>query len=219
SQYIAHLRTRFHRDESLSLGFYMDPREAKARGTTPRSYFYRDAASPIDVESTLYHEASHQLLFETAGPARYDQNTGNYWVWEGLGTYFETLVPQADGSILIGGAIGPRVQEARRRIVENNDPVPIADLVALNQDRFINDENGHAVYFYYAESMALTLFLMHHDQGRYRDRFLDYVSDAYRGRLRRNSSAPTLEDRLGVPYRELDAQLRTYLKSTEGPSG
>lgn len=218
SQYIAYLRSKFHRDESLSLGFYMDPREARSRGTTPGSYFYRDANSPIDVESTLYHEASHQLLFETAGPAGYDRNQGNYWVWEGLGTYFETLAPQTDGSILIGGLVGPRIREARRRIVQDNDAVPIADLTALNQDRFLNDDNGHAVYFYYAESMALTLFLMHHDQGRYRDRFLDYVRDAYRGRLRRNSPAPSLEDRLGVSYHELDAQLRAYLKSAKEPS-
>ena len=42
--------------------------------------------------ATLYHEASHQILFEIGRQGRaYDKNRANYWVLEGLGTYFETV--------------------------------------------------------------------------------------------------------------------------------
>ena len=37
--------------------------------------------------------------------------------------------------------------------------------------------------------MALTVFLMQWHQGTYRDAFLDYVRDAYRGRIKRGTGA------------------------------
>ena len=65
--------------------------------------------------ATLYHEVSHQLLFESAGRrTTIERNVGNYWVFEGLGTYFETLTAEPDGSLRIGGLVGPRIDEARR---------------------------------------------------------------------------------------------------------
>ncbi len=212
SQYVAFFRDQLHQDESLSLGFYMPPREARARKIPARSYFYRDNQSPIDAEATLYHEASHQLLFESAGTARYDQNPADFWVWEGLGTYFETLVPQPDGSIQIGGLVGRRIDEAFRRIVENGNYVPISDLVALNRDRYLNGDHGNAVYLHYPESMALVIFLMHHDSGKYRERFLDYVRDAYEGRI---GGGRSLESHLAVPYRTLDAEFLAFLKAAD----
>ena len=40
------------------------------------SYFFNDVGGQLDVTSTLYHEASHQLLFESAGPDDYARNVG-----------------------------------------------------------------------------------------------------------------------------------------------
>jgi hypothetical protein len=48
-----------------------------------------------------------------------------------------------------------------------------------------------------------------HD-GTYRDAFLDYVRDAFRGRIK--GSARKLDDRLGQPYSTLDVQLLSFLK-------
>jgi len=47
--------------------------------------------------------------------------------------------------------------------------------------------------------------------GAYREAFLDYVRDAYRGRFRRGAGR-SLEDRLGQPYATLEAQLLSFLK-------
>ena len=58
--------------------------------------------------------------------------------------------------------------------------------------------------------MALTVFLMQARRRAYRDAFLDYVRDAYRGRIKRGTGR-SLEDRLGQPLRELEAQFREFL--------
>ena len=81
------------------------------------AYFFRDPDGQLPVTATLYHEVSHQLLFETAGPNAYTRNVGNYWVFEGLGTYFETVLPQPDGSLEVGGLAGPRIEAAIRALV------------------------------------------------------------------------------------------------------
>ena len=64
--------------------------------------------------------------------------------------------------------------------------------------------------------MALTVFLMQWHEGTYRDAFLDYVQDAYRGRIK-HGAGRSLQDRLGQPYATLDAQLLAFLKNGAGP--
>src|SRR5262249_11143240 len=93
-------------DLSQSLGYYDPPKPG--RGGRAPAYFFRDPDGQLPVTATLYHEVSHQLLFETAGPNAYTKNAGNYWVFEGLGTYFETVQPQPDGSLEVGGLVGRR---------------------------------------------------------------------------------------------------------------
>ena len=111
-----------------TLGTYLPARKGQPQ-TAGRSYFFRDDNGQLDNLSTLFHEVSHQLLFEGLTPAtRQEQNVGNYWVWEGLGTYFETFTPQEDGSYQLGGLIGPRIAKAREDILIDGLFVPIRRL-------------------------------------------------------------------------------------------
>lgn len=212
TEYITNLRDRFGLNEDVSLGFYL-PRKVAARANTgPRSFFYKDEANPIAAHATLYHEASHQILFETAGRTAYDRNRTNYWIWEGLGTYFETTEPQEDGSILVGGLVGPRIEQARIRILERGEYVPLETFTAMGESKFREDAD-EAVYRNYAQAMALTVFLLHGEGEKYRERFLALVADAYRGKVKANS----LEERLGVSFVKLDAEFRAFLEA--GPEG
>jgi hypothetical protein len=161
------------------------------------------------VTATLYHEVSHQLLFETAGPNAYTRNVGNYWVFEGLGTYFETISPQSDGSLAVGGLTGPRIEAAIRALVVNGQLIPLAEFVALDQNAFNSKSD---IYLHYQQAMALTVFLMQWHDGTYRDAFLDYVRDAYRGRIK-HGAGRSLQSRLGQPYATLDSQFLDFLKS------
>jgi Protein of unknown function (DUF1570) len=162
------------------------------------------------VTSTLFHEVSHQLLFESTGvgTGEYKKNVGNFWVFEGLGTYFETVASQADGSLRVGGFVSPRIEVARVRILTNGEFVPIEQLVRLGQNGFTDPDSIH---LHYAEAMAVCVFLIDGQGGRYRDDFLDYVRDALRGRLRTDASQ-ALTDRLGVAYKTLDAEFLVDLK-------
>ena len=204
--YVDFFRTQFRQDESVSLGYYLPPDDARRMRTKPRSFFYRDEANPIEAHATLYHESSHQLLFETARSS-IDRNRSNYWIWEGLGTYFETVETQPDGSLLVGGKVGPRMEQARR-IATEGKLLPLAEFVLMPKDEF-GSLAGFAVYRNYAQAMALTVFLLNAEGGLYREGYLDFVADAYRGRVKPNG----LSDRLGVPIEALNDQFQAFLKA------
>jgi hypothetical protein len=194
-------------DLEESLGYYDPPKPGRRRA---RAYFFRDPDGQLPVEANLYHEVSHQLLFETAGPNAYTKNVGNYWVFEGLGTYFETVTPQDDGSLEVGGLVGRRIEEALKSLVDQKREIPLAQFVALDQQEF--KKKDPRIFLYYQQGIALAVFLMQWRDGSYRDAFLDYVRDAYRGRLKRNTGR-SLQDRLGQPYETLDRQFLTFLEN------
>ncbi|MDR3634157.1 MAG: DUF1570 domain-containing protein [Isosphaeraceae bacterium] len=175
------------------------------------AYFFRDGGGQLPVTATLYHEVSHQLLFESGlgDPEAYLRNDGNYWVFEGLGTYFETLVRTPKGALEVGGLVGRRIEAARAHLLEAQEYIPLDEFVSYSQDRF-NAEKS--VFLHYQEAHALALFFMQAKGRQYREGFLEYVSDAYKGKVRRLAGR-TLESHLGVPYKTLDAELLTYLKA------
>jgi hypothetical protein len=205
-EFVDYLSPREGADIKDSLGFYHPPKSG--RGRVP-AYFYRDPGGQIPVTSTLCHEVSHQLLFETAGPNAYTKNVGNYWVFEGLGTYFETVLPQPDGSLEVGGLAGPRIEAALRSLVDQGLSIPLAEFIELDETAFMRLPD---VYTNYQQAMALTVFLMQSRQGTYRNAFLDYVRDAYRGRIKRGAGR-ALQDRLGEQYSTLDSQFSAFLKT------
>jgi hypothetical protein len=197
-----------------SLGLYIPPKPG--RGRRAPAFFFRDPGGPIEATATLYHEVSHQLLFEMAGPDAFLRNAGNYWVFEGLGTYFETVVPGPDGSLEVGGLVGPRIEQARFRLVRGREFIPIERFVAMGQAEF-KGGGKEAMILRWQEAQALAIFLMQARGRAYREGFLDYVKDAYRGRIK-GDVGQTLAARLGVPYGTLDAQFLDFLKGAEaGP--
>jgi Protein of unknown function (DUF1570) len=205
-EFVEKLGPRLGPEAALNLGFYDPPKSGHAR--VP-AYFYRDPNGQIPETATLYHEVSHQLLFETAGPNSYTKNFGNFWVFEGLGTYFETVTPQPDGSLEVGGLVGPRIAEAYQSLVVRGGSIPLAEFVAFDELKF---RDKFQIYQNYQQAMALTLFLMQWNHGAYREDFLDYVRDAYHGRIKRSTGRSALRNRLHQPYATLDAQFLTFLK-------
>jgi uncharacterized protein DUF1570 len=192
-----------------SLGIYLPPTSPKSR--RGHAYFFWDKGGDLPVIATLFHEVSHQLLFES-GIARadaYKANGGNYWVFEGLGTYFETLQIQEDGSVRIGGLVGRRNEEAKKRLVVENALVPLKTFVQYDARAFNLDR---MIFRHYQEASALTSLLMDGQGGKYRDGFLTYVRDACKGTLRRGSGH-TLEERLETDYDTLQVELLAYLQS------
>jgi hypothetical protein len=214
AEYLGYLRTRTRANLEGTLGYYDPPPPGKRRAP---AYFFRDVGGQLDVTSTLFHEVSHQLLFESSGvgTGEYRKNVGNFWVFEGLGAYFETVESQPDGSLRVGGFVGPRIEVARIRLLGNGEFVPIEQLVRLGQVGFTD---AASIHLHYAEAMALCVFLIDGHGTRYREDFLDYVRDALRGRLR-TDAARALSERLGVAYATLDGEFLTDLKAREPKPG
>ncbi len=195
-----------------SLGLYIPPRGKQKHRP---AYFFRDTKEQLPVTATLYHEVSHQLLFESGlgDPEGYKKNVGNYWVFEGLGTYFETLEHAPDGALEVGGLVGKRIEYARARLAGNQEYIPLEEFVSYSQERFNTDK---VVFLHYQEANALAVFFMQANDRKYREGFLDYVSDAFKGRVGR-ASGRSLESRLGLPYKDLDAEFLAYLKGGAAP--
>jgi hypothetical protein len=211
-EYLETLRTRGETDLEETLGIYIPPDPKKPGLRRAPAYFFRDKGGALDVTATLFHEVSHQLLLESASvpPNAFRKNIGNFWVFEGLGTYFETVTVEPDNSLLVGGYVGPRIRDAQKRTLENGEAVPIERLVRLNQNGFIDPE-PRTSRLHYAQAMALTVYLLEGAGGKYREGFFDYVRDALRGRLR-NDGNHQLDDRLGISYKQLDAELLADLR-------
>ena len=173
------------------------------------SFFYRDPGGQLAATETLFHEVSHQLLFEmTAG--HYDPSKPNFWVYEGLGTYFETLRPQPDGSLRIGGLVGKRIAVAQDRIIGRGEFVSISTMVGYAKFLF-NGGNGGDIFLHYAEAMALAVYFMDAHDARHREAFLDYARDVYKSRARSAPGKP-LDERLGTSYGLLARDFLAFLK-------
>ena len=78
------------------------------------SYFFNDVGGQLDVTSTLYHEASHQLLFESAGADDYMRNVGPVLgPSRGSAPTSRPSSTSPTARLRIGGLEGPRIAEAR----------------------------------------------------------------------------------------------------------
>jgi hypothetical protein len=158
---------------------------------------------------TLYHEAVHQLFQETKPGAKRVGLLANFWVVEGVATYFETLSehndPNAGLYFTIGEAQAGRLPAARQRLVEGFY-VPLAELTRMGQ----RDVQRHAeIGKVYTQSTGLVAFLMDAEAGRYREPLVQYLDAIYEGR----DTDRTLAEVTGEGYDELDAAYHRHVES------
>ena len=177
----------------ISMGLYV------ARNHT--AYFY---AGSEDTDRTMYHEATHQLFQQSR---RVGDNVGgkaNFWLMEGIAMYMETLRREGDCFVL-GGLDDTRMQAARYHLEKKDFYVPFDTLVRMG----LPDVQGHAeIAKLYSQIAAMTNFLIHYDDGRYRDALVKCLAAIYDG-----SQDPELLARTtGIGYAELDKQYQEYMK-------
>ena len=198
NDYVAALERRQPRIAE-TLGIYFDDsREA---------HFFAGDARNV---ATLNHEAVHQLFQETRPAARHVGGDANFWVVEGIATYFETLRehrdPVAGLYYTIGESSAGRLPAARERLLGENFYVPINELVRLGKDGLQRYPDLAKLY---SQSTALAALLMDGDGGRYREPLVEYLTAVYAGRDNANS----LSEATGESNAELDAAYRRYLES------
>ena len=196
--YVAALKRRQPRIAE-TLGIYFDAdREAH--------FFAGDERNA----ATLNHEAVHQLFQETRPAARHVGETANFWIVEGIATYFETLREHRDPAAglyyTIGESSAGRLPAAKRRLLVETFYVPLDQLTRLGKDDL---QRYPELAKLYSQSAGLAALLMDGEEGRYREPLVEYLTTVYAGR----DEAQSLSDATGCSMTELDAAYRRYLES------
>jgi hypothetical protein len=159
--------------------------------------------------STLFHEAVHQLFQESKPTAKHIGATANFWVVEGVATYFETLAPHVDPRAglfyTIGDLNAGRLPMERQRVMSGAH-MPIRMLTRMDKGQF---QAYPQIIPLYSESAGLAAFLIDSEHARYREPFVRYLQAVYAG----HDNEGTLADLTETSFTELDAQYRRYLES------
>lgn len=164
-----------------------------------------------DLEIMLIHEATHQLFqecrFEQESVRRSKSGSGpilqNFWLLEGISTYMETFVD--DGIYYhVGGLRSLRFERAKERCAEPDGYLPLEEYSKLSMIGFQTWKN---VSMLYTQAAGLTLFLLHKNEGEYRNAFISTLYAVYE----RMDSPRTLEILCKKSFADLDEEYKRFM--------
>ena len=130
-------------------------------------------------------------------------SSNNFWIVEGIATYMESLAQQ-QGYWTLGGFDAGRLPAARHRLLQDGFYVPLEQLTRMGVDQLQRHADLAKLY---SQMAGLTTFLVHYDDGCYRDALLEYLIAVYTDA----ADAGTLASLTGHSYAELDRQYRAFL--------
>jgi hypothetical protein len=190
-----------------------EPQIAKTLGyysnNAKTAYFF---AGDQQYAGTLFHEATHQLFREVRSGAKDPGRKNNFWIVEAVACFMESL---AEHRLLddepygaywtVGGENEGRVPAARKRLLDDQFYVPLRELSAAGMRDLQHDGRLPMIY---SQISGQVLFLMHADNGRYRQPLMNYLVAVYT----EHSDPATLEKLTGAKFEELDRQYREFMK-------
>lgn len=183
----------------MTLGIYFDH--------TRTTHFF---AGKDQDAGTIYHEAVHQFFQESRKAARNVGALSNAWIIEGIACYFESLTEHRDAQrgryYTLGTPQAGRLPAARHRRLVDNYYVPLAELSTLGMTDL---QRRSDIARLYSQSAGLATFLMHYQEGSYRQATVEFLKLIYAGRDK-TTSLPTLT---GRSFEDLDQQYAEFLKS------
>ena len=189
-------------------------------------YFFRN---PDDENLlTVFHEATHQILdlatvSDRLSAARKRQQVtrqrqpqpwvmcekSNFWMLEGIACYFESVVIK-EGQISVGDPGYVRFEAAQQRLLRDNFYLPLQMFSSLGKNSFQQHPNLPQLY---SQASGVAHFLLHYQNGTYRDDFVKLLSAAYRPDLKHVMDEPSLEEITGVKFAVLDQQYREHISN------
>jgi hypothetical protein len=176
----------------IPIGMYIDQSRT--------AYFFGGKDSD---DRTLYHEATHQLFHESRLVAPDVGRRCNFWIVEGIAMYMESL-RREDGYYVLGGFDDERLHAAQYRLLHDNFYVPLQEFAGYGMEKIQKDPRIATLY---SQAAGLTHFLVHYDNGRYRDALVAYLMTVYAGR----DQPDTLAKLTGTSFADLDKQYREFL--------
>ncbi|MBA3312645.1 MAG: DUF1570 domain-containing protein [Planctomycetaceae bacterium] len=177
------------------------------------AYFFHDPTLTLD--DTLYHEATHQLMYECLPRQREVATQAHFWVIEGIACYMESFRP-GEGLVSLGNVNHDRIRAAQYRY-EDGYYVPLGQFAAKGLHQF-QSEPSNVLQKNYSQAAGLSHFFMHYDDGRYRDALVEHLSQLYHGVGAARRPVQNLAVLTGVAYTTLDRQYGEYMKSLAAPA-
>lgn len=204
-EYVARLSPKMPGVE-ISTGLYLT-------GDRTAYFFHREeVARPQDV---LYHEVSHQLLYESDARDRPTGADAHFWPIEGFASYLESFDPDAEPGNMVGDVDHVRMLRARERLLDDGDHEPFAQFQSRGMRNFQRGETLDQIRGRYAQATGLTHFFLHADGGRYRRAFLTHLRQIYDAR---RHGPESLSDLTGLSPAEIDRRYKAYLREIDAQS-
>lgn len=173
------------------------------------AHFYYDPAG--NQEATLFHEATHQLFYESHSADRPIGQTAHFWIIEGIACYMESFRRGAQEST-VGDPRYIRFAGARANYLEQNYYVPLKEFTAMGMQDF---QASPYLVKNYTQSAGLAHFFMQYDHGRYREALVTHLAELYSSNPRKRESPQGLDELTGVSYDELDQQYGEFLRDLQ----
>lgn len=170
-------------------------------------YFFHNPDAPS--ETTLFHEATHQLLAAhlPASPAVAKEE--NFWLIEGIACYIESYQRQVDRQTL-GQPKCERFVAARYTLLAEKYYVPLEQFTGMGQDVYQSQPQPQ-IQNNYSQAAGLVHFFMHYEKGRYRGDLIEHLRQIYAA-AETGQRPESLEDLADVPFEELDQQYAKFVR-------
>lgn len=171
------------------------------------AHFYFDAQGAA--EDTLFHEATHQLFYESHLLNRPIAEQANFWIVEGIACYFESF-RRDNGTFTIGDPGHIRFAGARMNYIDKEFYVPLREFTAMGSTRFQSLPSNELPRSY-TQAAGLAHFFMEYENGIYRDAVVSHLSQIYSADARRRQNAAGLDVLTGLSYEDLDRQYGVWM--------
>lgn len=172
------------------------------------AYFFHD--ENMNIDATLFHEATHQLLYESEKRQRLIGERDHFWIIEGIACYMESFeIGEREASV--GDPRFIRFYWARHRVQNEDYYIPLRQFTRFGRVDFQQAETAE-LRRRYSQATGLAHFFLHYDGGRYRDALVEHLTQLYDPDPRIQDRAQSLETLTGVPFDELDRQYVEHLE-------
>lgn len=172
------------------------------------AHFFYDPES--DDDSTLYHEATHQLLSGSRPMTGEIGMKSDFWIIEGIACYMESFHRDRE-RFTVGDPRHGRLLAARMHFVDEGYYVPFREFARMGMVAFQSIKKPE-IAMNYSQGAALTHFFMHYEDGRYREALIEHLSQIYSPTKSVRERPDSLEDLTGVSDVDLDRQYADYVR-------
>lgn len=156
--------------------------------------------------AVIFHEYVHALISGGAHPARVALPV---WLSEGVAEYFSAFELTGDGKkVWLGKKVASRVG-----LLREQTPLPLQTLFAVDYDSPYYNQTDKKNLFY-AESWALTHYLLHGGGGKRQSQFRRFINDLTQGKPADESFTQAFQ----TDFATVEKELKNYISRGAYPS-